>query len=428
MVIATDDILALVLDRMQQRGFDAAQAQLTDTRRDELQADFNQASMLRTTNNLSLSLSGLVQGRRASATINKCAPQDIDEAIEELWASANAAVADDANAIAEQQSPATFETGPQRGDRELMYQRLDEFLGHSASAHPTVILGMASVTHELANKRYVNSNGVDFSSARGSYEAGAMFTARDGEDVSSFSYSGASLHALDVPLSQIASFERLMSETAQHVRTQKVPDKFTGDMIITPDCLRSFLGFLLGNISGAPMITATSVYHGRRGEQVASELLSLSSKPTEMPGGYSVTADGYRAVDLEIVEAGRLNEYLLDLYASRKTGLAAPANSGGCYVVAPGETAFSDMLQSVAEGILISRFSGGQPSAKGDFSGVAKSSFYIRDGEVRQPVSETMVSGNLAQLLLQIVAVSRETVDFGAGKFPWVKVSGIVIS
>jgi PmbA protein len=422
------DILALALERLSQRGFDAAEAQLTDTRRDELQAEFNRASMLRTTNNRSLSLGGLVGGKRASATINKCGSEDVFDAVDELWISANAAAEDEANTIAERQPAGVFEAGPQSVDRELMYERLDEFLAHSATAHPTVILGMVGITHELASKRYMNSNGVDFRSSRGSYDAGAMFTARDGEDVSSFSYSGANLNALDVPLSEIASFERLMNETAQHVRTEKVPGKFTGDMIITPDCLRSFLGFLLGNISGAPMITGTSVYHGRRDEQVASKLLTLSSKPTQMPGGYSITGDGFPATDLDVVEAGVLKQYLLDLYASRKTGLSAPAHSGGCYVVAPGETALADMIKYVDEGILISRFSGGQPSAKGDFSGVAKSSFYICDGEVRYPVSETMVSGNMVELLMNVVAVSRETVNFGSASFPWVRVTDVVIS
>ncbi len=428
MVAVANDILELALERMQARGFDASEAQLTQTRRDGLQAEFNEASMLRTTDNQSLSLGGLVAGRRANTTLNQCAPDAIDEAVEQLWASANAAAPDEANAIAPPQTPQTFTCGPQSGDRDAMYARLDEFLAHCAQSHPTIILGMASVTHEHAVKHYMNSNGVDLHSARGSYNAGAMFTARDGEDVSSFAYSGASLHALDSPLAEVGSIERLMSETAQHVRTGRVPGKFTGDMIITPDAMRSFLGFLLGNLGGAPMISGTSIYHGRRDEQVASSLLTLRSTPTQMPGGYSITGDGYPAVDLDIIEHGVLQHYLLDLYASRKTGLAPPANSGGCYVVTPGDTPLAQMIESVGEGILISRFSGGQPSAKGDFSGVAKGSFYIRDGEVRQPVSETMVSGNMADLLMQIVAVSRESIDFGTGAFPWIRVRDIVIS
>jgi PmbA protein len=96
--------------------------------------------------------------------------------------------------------------------------------------------------------------------------------------------------------------------------------------------------------------------------------------------------------------------------------------------VTPGDVALDDMMADVKHGVLLSRFSGGQPSAKGDFLRDAKSSFYIENGKVRGPVSETMVSGNMAEVLMKIVAISREIVDFGSGVYPWVLVSGVVVS
>jgi len=86
------------------------------------------------------------------------------------------------------------------------------------------------------------------------------------------------------------------------------------------------------------------------------------------------------------------------------------------------------MIRDVKAGILITRFSGGRPNDKGDFSGVAKNSYYVDNGEVSYPISETMVSGNMAALLTNIVAISSERADFGSGIFPWVRVSGIGIS
>ena len=56
-----------------------------------------------------------------------------------------------------------------------------------------------------------------------------------------------------------------------------------------------------------------------------------------------------------------------------------------------------DMVADVEKGVLITRFSGGRPSDNGDFSGVAKNSYYIEDGEVKFPLSETMVSGKGVQ-------------------------------
>ena len=81
-------------------------------------------------------------------------------------------------------------------------------------------------------------------------------------------------------------------------------------------------------------------------------------------------------------------------------------------------------MRETERGILLARFSGGVPNHKLDFSGVAKNSFYVEDGEVRYPLIETMVSGNFQDLLKNIRAVSSESIDFGAGEFPYLAASG----
>ena len=86
------------------------------------------------------------------------------------------------------------------------------------------------------------------------------------------------------------------------------------------------------------------------------------------------------------------------------------------------------MIASIDQGLLLCRYSGGAPNDKGDFSGVAKNSYYIEKGRVAWPVSETMVSGNIVELLHKVDAVSRERVDFGNEITPWVRISELTIS
>ena len=76
----------------------------------------------------------------------------------------------------------------------------------------------------------------------------------------------------------------------------------------------------------------------------------------------------------------------------------------------------------------VHRFSGGNPNHKLDFSGIAKNSFYVEDGEIRFPLIETMVSGNFQDLLMNIRGVSRESINFGGGEFPYLVASGVMIS
>ena len=50
------------------------------------------------------------------------------------------------------------------------------------------------------------------------------------------------------------------------------------------------------------------------------------------------------------------------------------------------------------------------------------------DGEIKGAVSETMINGNLAEMMKNIVAISKETVSDGGGNAPYIAVDGVVIS
>jgi PmbA protein len=97
-------------------------------------------------------------------------------------------------------------------------------------------------------------------------------------------------------------------------------------------------------------------------------------------------------------------------------------------IIDPGKTALDDIIKSVQQGVLLSRFSGGSPSDNGDFSGVAKNSFYLKDGEIQYPISETMVSGNIVDMFNNIENISKDTVNFGDEIFPWIHFGGITVS
>ena len=88
----------------------------------------------------------------------------------------------------------------------------------------------------------------------------------------------------------------------------------------------------------------------------------------------------------------------------------------------------SNIISSTIKGVLLSRFSGGSPSDNGDFSGVAKNSYYIEDGKIKYPISETMISGNICQMLHDIKNVSKETINFGSSIYPWIQFSDLTIS
>ncbi len=416
------------LEALLKRGFQKARVRLVSSDQHELQAEFGHTNLLRTTHNTELGLLGIVDDKQGSLTLNNVTDDGLPDAVENLWAVTSGSRADPANDIAEAQPKRTFKSGPDAPDLDLMYERIAEVIDHAKSRYPTLKMGNASISFASRQALFLNSNGVDFDTTRTAYHAGMMFTARDGSDVSSFNSIGVTLDALDKPLASHATTDALMKQTTEQVRTKKVPRKFTGDMIITPDCIGDFLGFLIGNISNQPLISGTSLYKNSLGQPVADAALTLHSRPRDLVGGYFVTGDGYEVQNTTVVADGVLRSFLLDHYGARKTGLERAATGGGAWVVEAGATPLDAMIRDVKAGILITRFSGGRPNDKGDFSGIAKNSYYIDNGAVAFPISETMVSGNMAALLTHIVAISAERADFGSGVFPWVRVGGIGIS
>ena len=68
-------------------------------------------------------------------------------------------------------------------------------------------------------------------------------------------------------------------------------------------------------------------------------------------------------------------------------------------------------------GALVGRLSMGQPAPNGDFAGVIKNSFLVENGEQKGALAEVMISGNVAQMMNNIEAISRESLDFGGTCF-----------
>jgi PmbA protein len=115
-------------------------------------------------------------------------------------------------------------------------------------------------------------------------------------------------------------------------------------------------------------------------------------------------------------------------YTANKTGLPRAKNTDGCYVVKPGDKPLNEIIKGIKKGLIVGRFSGGEPGTGGDFSGVAKNSYLVENGNIKGAVNETMISGNLAELLNNVEAISSEVVCDGMSVLPWIAFKGVTIS
>lgn len=418
------------VDALISAGMDKAESALLLTRKTELNVETGEFSLMRTTNDIRLRMMGIRNSRRGTTSINKTDMDSISDAVTELVGLVESSEPDPAADVSENQPEESFSRGAEQPDLDLMYKRMTQFLSRANSLYPKLILEQVILDHTLKLRFYSNSNGVKLSSSRGEYNFVAMFTSKDGEKTSSFNYSAVSAEDLDRELNEMGTMDMLMKQSTEQTVTENLPQTFTGEVIVTPDCLGDFVGTIAEYLEDYPLITGTSIFKDSLGEKIADERFTLRSMPLseDLSGGYFFTADGFKAGNTTIIEKGVLRTFLLSLYGSRKTGKEKAVNSGGYYVVDSGSSRFEDMVKSIDRGLLLCRFSGGNPASNGDFSGVAKNSYYIENGQIKYPVSETMIAGNLKEMLNSIKSISAETVNNGSTVFPWIAFSGITVS
>lgn len=418
------------LQALLRSGAEKAQSIVSLVEKHEMNVDAGEFSLLRTTFDTQVRLTAIKGGKKGQTAANKSDRSSIDKAAADVLAIAEASQPDDANDIAEKQPAEVFSRGSDAPDLDRMHMRLRELLDETKKRHPKAVIRQAYVDFTKTRRFVLNSNGVDFESTSGVYNLVTIFSSRDGEKVSSFNYTGFAVNDLDRPFLECAGLDRLLKESGEQTTTVPVKGKFVGDVVFTPECLEDMLRFLIRSVSDGPMIAGTSIYKDSLGKKVASPSLTVHSRPVsgEIASGYFTTEDGYKARDMTLVDKGVLKSYMLSLYGARKTGKERALSQGGAWVVEPGDTSFDDMVKSIKKGILMARFSGGNPSNSGDFSGVAKNSYLIEDGKIKSPVSESMISGNFAEMLLNVIAVSKERVDSGYSILPWVAVSGVTVS
>ena len=424
------DIANYCIEQLKQAGADKSQCAVSFSEKKELNVEIGEMSLFRTTFDTNIGLSVIVDQKSGSVAINKTDTESIDDAVKKVMDMAQSSQPDDANDISPSQPRQSFSKGDEEPDMDKMYQRLDEFMDYVKTIHPTINMESAIVDFSQSTSVFKNSNGVEFNTREGMYGFSNMFTAKDGKDTSSFNGMGISALNLDTPFIESGSAKRLLKQSTEQVRTKPISEKFTGEIVVTPDCLGDFLGFITGDISDRKIISKTSIYKEKLNQQITDPKFTLHAQPVseEITDGYFITDDGYVAQNSTIIDKGVLKTHLLSLYGANKTGRQRAVNGGGAFVVDAGEKSKDELIKNTKRGILLERFSGGRPSADGEFSGVAKNSYYIENGEIKYPISETMISGNIQEMFNKIGEISSDRIDFGYCIFPWISFKSVTVS
>ncbi|MGY6501592.1 MAG: TldD/PmbA family protein [Acidimicrobiales bacterium] len=160
-----------------------------------------------------------------------------------------------------------------------------------------------------------------------------------------------------------------------------------------------------------------SVFAGRRGEQVASPLVTLVDDGTmaEEWGCYAIDDEGRPAQRNVLIEDGVLTDYMWDHLRARKEGRPSSGNGRRqTYQHLPmvrmtntyignGTDDPADIIAATDRGVFVAQLGGGQVNtATGDFVFGMTEAYLIEDGRITAPIRDGNLIGNGPEVLTRI--------------------------
>ncbi len=403
----------------------------TESEKQELNVENGSFKLMRTVFNNSGSLTVFTDNRMGTARGNDITEEGIRKLIGDASAAAASSPEDPCHDIAPDQGKDVFRQGVQEADLDKFVDRIREFLNTVKTDYPKVRIMAAIGSFDSWHWLSRNTNGTEFEGFGGQYGFMIEICASDGEKTTGLDYTGFSTASLDRPLIENSDIRKKLEDIQNSIYPDTMEGKFEGTVILTPGCASQFISMLLQNYIGSRVIMdGTSLWLNKVGEQVADEKLTIALKPYDkrIINGERGTGDGFRSEDVTLIDRGVLKTHWLDLYAANKTGRPVVKNTAFDLVVEPGNTSLQDMIASIDKGLILGGFSGGEPGTNGEFSGVAKNSFLIENGKIKNAVTETMVNGNLGEIVKRVRFISSELCLDGGSVVPYIAVDGIVIS
>jgi PmbA protein len=273
------------------------------------------------------------------------------------------------------------------------------------------------------------SNGFDGFSEVTYFVGSANMTAKDAGDRRPMeSGSAVALHLKDLvkpeEIGQEAARRTLALFGQKKLKTETLP------VLIENRVAERVFGGFIDPMSGRAIQQKQSFLADKKGQKVASDVLTLIDDPLIKRGLGSTTfdGDGFAAKKRVMIEAGILKDFYVDWYYSRKLGWAPTGGSTTNLIIPPGKRTVAEIMKDLGRGILITGFIGGNSnSTTGDASiGIVGQLF--EKGVPVQAVSEMNIADNHLKLWMRLIEVANDPYPYSNRRFPSLVFRDVVVS
>ena len=303
---------------------------------------------------------------------------------------------------------------------------LGEEMVTKVTSHTPDIVCEAEVTKGIVSVEIINSCGGQISYQKSVFSLGIGGTLIHGTDMLFVGDGQSSCHPIpeSKEVTGVVLQQLELAKDQASVPTRQLPVLFTPRGVAS-----ALIPPLMAAFNGKTVLQGASPIGNRLGEPVFDEKLSLWDDPTVAyrPGSRPGDDEGVPSQRTTLIEQGTVTSFLYDLQTAalahtRSTGNGSrgrgglPAPSPVAFIIATGNATFDEMLNDIKEGLVIEQLMGAEQGniLGGDFSGNVLLGYKVESGKIVGRVKNTMVSGNIYQILKRITAIGSEAKWVGA--------------
>jgi PmbA protein len=438
------DVCEVVVRRAQHRG--ATQVEVYGERVTALSSSLEQGTLkgAQSAEHEAFGVRVFVGDKVGFACVNRRDPKALDEAIDDAIAIARAGQSDVGNDLTD---PVPVRPIYGLNDEAIRACTVEDavnlamkLLEAARDEDPRASVDSGSVGISFGETAIANSRGLRVADQDTAVSYGLFGMAVDGDEVSSFDHAFDACRFLaDVDVDRVG---RDFARRAVALLRPKTGIAYQGPVLFGPEAFEEiFLATILSAIDGDTVFKGRSRLQDKRGKPIAVPGFTLVDDGTLSGGIGSAHFDreGRPHRRTVLVGDGGLHRFLYDVRAARRAGTLPTGHAQGSarsmpsigttnLHLAAGTLSDAELLSGVGTGLHVTRFSGNVDDVSGDFSGVAKGSFLVRRGKQLGPVKETLVAGNVFDLLPRILGMGQTLHKNMATTSPAVLIDGVTVT
>ena len=273
---------------------------------------------------------------------------------------------------------------------------------------------MASISKYVQERLFANSNGVNLKHKESGFS-------------SSIEVSNSYLNSYDFHtthnIHDVSKIGKSASKLLDSKLNAKKISSFKGSVLFDYFAVSDLMeSVIIPAVLASNVQTRRSRFTGKLGEQIFSDKITVYDNGILPSGLFSSKFDGEgeRRQKTIVFKKGVLKNYLYDNFSAEKDNTTSTGNSNGIevipnisasnFILSKGKYSHDKLISEIKHGLFVRELVGTHLINKitGDCSVGVDDVFYVKDGEIKYPVKQAMVSFNLFDALKKVEMVGNK--------------------